>query len=454
MILLFAGLTLAQDAPAAPSGTLEAAYQKEYAYLLAEKQELAGRVAEVERDSAERIAAADEELADLQAKLVATGRRADRAEDDFDALEREASTMDDAEALLDTTLRQAAETLEMPAPDDPAVALPSVFDAAAGQVEGAAFTGWRDGEFFLPGGEQVSGRVYALGQIGAWGASPAASGALAPAGEGRMQLRQEFGRATAAALSGAVAPKSLELQLFEAERGAEEAEKQGGLGELLNEAGTMGQVLFGLGVLSATLVVVRGITLLFARRGGQPLVDAVNRHVRAGRSDLAHGLLARRGGPLARVLRAILGAGDRPPEELARVVDEAILLETPGVDRFASALVVITAGSPLLGLLGTVTGMIATFDVITEHGTGNPKLMSAGIAEALVCTALGLAVAIPTLLAGNVLASVADSIKNTIERASLAMVNALDQAARLLDEESRVDAPPALRARSAGAADD
>jgi biopolymer transport protein ExbB len=120
------------------------------------------------------------------------------------------------------------------------------------------------------------------------------------------------------------------------------------------------------------------------------------------------------------------------------VIDEAILRETPVVDRFASALVVITAGAPLLGLLGTVTGMIATFDVITEHGTGNPKLMSAGIAEALVCTALGLSVAIPTLLVGNVLASIGGQVKTTLERGALATLNALDLRARMVasDEPS------------------
>ena len=78
------------------------------------------------------------------------------------------------------------------------------------------------------------------------------------------------------------------------------------------------------------------------------------------------------------------------------------------------------------------TIMIATFDVITEHGTGNPKLMSAGIAEALVCTALGLSVAIPTLLAGNVLASIGDSIKNTIDRGALALLNALEDRDRVV----------------------
>jgi biopolymer transport protein ExbB len=266
-----------------------------------------------------------------------------------------------------------------------------------------------------------------------------AQGSLAPAGEGRLQLRHSWGGATAALLAAGEVPRTLEVQLFEPERGAEEAEKVGGLRNLLKESGTMGQILFGLGLVSAALVVVRALTLAAARRGGQPLVDAVAAHCREGRIDAALALARSHRGPAARVLTEIVGNAQRSPEELDRVVDESILRETPIVDRFASALVVITAGSPLLGLLGTVTGMIATFNVITEHGTGNPKLMSAGIAEALICTAFGLAVAIPTLLAGNVLASVADGIKNVIERGALATLNALEEARNR--PHARSDAP-------------
>lgn len=443
MMLFLASLAFAEDV--APSSTLETAYQKEYAYLLAEKQELSARLAELKSESASKIAVADGRLTDLQTKLVSTTRAADRAEDSFDALEREASVMDDADALLSTTVSQAAETLELAAPENAAAALPGVFSAAAATVKSTQAIGWQAGSFFLPGGEQVTGKVYRMGQIAAWGASPAASGALAPAGEDRLQLRMEFGRATAAALESGNPPENLEIQLFEAERGAEEAEKKGGLKALLNEAGTMGQVLFGLGCVSGLLVFARLVGLLFARRGGQPLIDAVLVQVRDGRIDQARTLVSRRGGPLARVLGSILGSADRSKDELDRVVDEAILKETPGINRFASALVVITAGAPLLGLLGTVTGMIATFDVITEHGTGNPKLMSAGIAEALVCTALGLAVAIPTLLAGNVLASIGDSVKNTIERASLALLNGLDAA-----RSEAVEPPHELPFKAAG----
>jgi hypothetical protein len=76
----------------------------------------------------------------------------------------------------------------------------------------------------------------------------------------------------------------------------------------------------------------------------------------------------------------------------------------------------------LLGLLGTVTGMIATFDVLTVHGT-DPKAMSGGISEALVTTQLGLMVAIPTLLFGNLLSGWSDSIKSGMEKVALRITN-------------------------------
>ncbi len=422
MTLLVATLSWGE----APQSTLDLAYQKEYAYLVAERKELEERVAEVKRTGIQAIAEADADLAGRQAALVTATRVADRAEDTFDTLERESSGVSDAEALLSTTLFQGAESLALALPDDAALALPQLFDAAAVALGESRNTGWRDGVFFLPSGEQVTGRVYQFGQVAGWGMADAGRGALAPAGEGRLQLRESFGATTATALASNSVPSMLEIQLFEADRGAEEAEKKGGLGQLLSDAGTMGQVLFGLGLVSAGLVVIRAVSLLFARRGGQEVVDAAVDAIRDGDVPRALANLGRRGGPTARVVRSIVENAHRSPAELDRVVDESILKETPAIDRFASALTVITAGAPLLGLLGTVTGMIATFEVITEHGTGNPKLMSAGIAEALVCTALGLAVAIPTLLAGNVLASIADTVKNRIDRAALSTLNALE----------------------------
>lgn len=84
------------------------------------------------------------------------------------------------------------------------------------------------------------------------------------------------------------------------------------------------------------------------------------------------------------------------------------------VSTYGPVLMGIAAVAPLLGLLGTVTGMIATFDVITEVGTGNPKMLSGGISEALVTTEFGLIVAIPCLLLGNWLNSWAKRISKDL----------------------------------------
>ena len=84
-------------------------------------------------------------------------------------------------------------------------------------------------------------------------------------------------------------------------------------------------------------------------------------------------------------------------------------------DRLGSLVGVIAAIAPLLGLLGTVTGMIATFDIITTVGTGDPSVLSGGISEALVTTMLGLIVAIPTLFFGQIITGWADNIKSTLE---------------------------------------
>jgi biopolymer transport protein ExbB len=105
------------------------------------------------------------------------------------------------------------------------------------------------------------------------------------------------------------------------------------------------------------------------------------------------------------------------------IVYEAILQESGPLDRFGPAILVIASIAPLLGLLGTVTGMIETFDMITEFGTGDPKLLSDGIAIALVTTKLGLIVAIPVLLLGSLLSAWARNIKRGMEHSALRIIN-------------------------------
>ncbi|MEM6730948.1 MAG: MotA/TolQ/ExbB proton channel family protein [Myxococcota bacterium] len=116
-------------------------------------------------------------------------------------------------------------------------------------------------------------------------------------------------------------------------------------------------------------------------------------------------------------------------ESLAKVEEratEALLKLRPHLTRRMSVLGVTAAVAPLLGLLGTVTGMITTFSAITTHGTGDPRLLSDGISEALVTTQLGLAVAIPALLLHTGLQRWAASLFSKIEDACLALLHHLE----------------------------
>jgi biopolymer transport protein ExbB len=205
--------------------------------------------------------------------------------------------------------------------------------------------------------------------------------------------------------------------------------------DTLDAGGPVGYVILALGFIAAGLTAARTLTLGLARRGAA-LGDAVSTAVLAGDLGAAQAAVATAAGPTARVLRELLagaaraGSGDR--DALQDLAAESILRVQPPIVRFGAAILVIAAVAPLLGLLGTVTGMISTFDIITEYGTGDPKMLSGGISEALVTTEFGLIVAIPCVLLGNLTRSWADGVLGQIEQAALQVINAL---ALLADED-------------------
>ncbi|MEG0010493.1 MAG: MotA/TolQ/ExbB proton channel family protein [Aeromonas sp.] len=119
-------------------------------------------------------------------------------------------------------------------------------------------------------------------------------------------------------------------------------------------------------------------------------------------------------------LGRVLTVADQHPElsmeTLELRLDEAILQETPRLERGIGMVKVIAAIAPMLGLLGTVTGMIGTFQAITQFGTGDPKIMAGGISMALITTVQGLVAAIPLILAHSLLQSRFTELSNVLEQ--------------------------------------
>ena len=129
--------------------------------------------------------------------------------------------------------------------------------------------------------------------------------------------------------------------------------------------------------------------------------------------------------PLGRVMLAFKGQSV-PQDEDAEVVElrisEAVLKELPPIQRIQPFLKLVVAAGPLLGLVGTVIGMIETFQTITESGSGDPKLMAAGIGRAMIATVLGLGVAIPLLFMNSALASRSKRLVQILDQQSTGLL--------------------------------
>jgi len=135
--------------------------------------------------------------------------------------------------------------------------------------------------------------------------------------------------------------------------------------------------------------------------------------------------------PLGHILLVYEKNPDVDTETLGLKLDEAILKEMPKIQRGLGAIALLAAVSPLLGLLGTVTGIIETFQSITLFGTGDPRVMSGGISQALVTTVMGLLVAIPLLLFHSFLSSKSNTLIQILDEKSTAFVALLAEMNRI-----------------------
>jgi biopolymer transport protein ExbB len=127
--------------------------------------------------------------------------------------------------------------------------------------------------------------------------------------------------------------------------------------------------------------------------------------------------------PVLKVIGAVAANRNKDRELAEKDVKEVLLHEVPRLERHLTTLSVLAAAAPLLGLLGTVSGLIAMFQVITQHGVNDPKLLAGGIGEALIATETGLLIAIPTLLGHNFLANRVDRIVQDMEFYALKALN-------------------------------
>jgi biopolymer transport protein ExbB len=177
--------------------------------------------------------------------------------------------------------------------------------------------------------------------------------------------------------------------------------------ERVQQGGPVGAVIIILGALAALIGLWRwGVILVTSRK------VAAQRKT----SDVD------RGNPLGRILAVYQESRDSGTETLELKLDEAVLRESSKIEQFLWLVKTVSVIAPLLGLLGTVTGMIQTFQAITLFGAGDPKMMAGGISEALVTTMLGLMTAIPLVLLHATLSNSTRRISDVLEEQSAGLV--------------------------------
>lgn len=180
-----------------------------------------------------------------------------------------------------------------------------------------------------------------------------------------------------------------------------------------------------IGIIAGLLALERFLVLLWESRKTESLSAAITPAIQQAKWEEALNLCARSKTILAKVLQTGITHRTEPIEVIESVLDETIQGSLKPLDRNMSSLQIIAVVAPLLGLLGTVTGMIATFQMITIYGSGDPRLMSGGISEALVTTEYGLMIAIPVILAHGYFQSRNNRIINTLQEKSMTLVNAV-----------------------------
>lgn len=198
--------------------------------------------------------------------------------------------------------------------------------------------------------------------------------------------------------------------------------------EIVKAGGIMMGPIILASIIAAAIFLERVWTLQSRRVLPTELTEKVWRWVEQRQIQDKHIAALQQNSPLGKILAAGLANRHRDRAIIKEAIEDTGRHVVHELDRFIGALGTIASLSPLMGLLGTVFGMIRTFNAITTEGIGNPAVLAGGIAEALITTAAGLTVAIPALIGYKFLRGKVDRLVVQMEKESIKLVQAMEGA--------------------------
>jgi biopolymer transport protein ExbB len=408
--------TLATDAGAATG--LEASFEAEEQLLRAERDALRDELSRVKREAEREAAALEREVEALEQQRAQWTARAALAQSQLAAADPGERTAGVGTGeRLDKLVARLAETLRAYRIEwQPALTTEESVQSALLALDGGLGQLHRvyaaPGHFFDAQGTRHDGTVLRYGAVAAIGAANTAGGALTaldtqgnlrlavPASDGARALSGDgAGMAVVVPFDPAAPPVAVP---------AEEAIKpkpRATLREQFEAAGPLRWPLAGLAGVSLLLIVWRALALLMAKPASERSYARILAAATAGDWAGAERAAAQESRSAHRLVCAASQHCALSRPVLEEALAGCVMAEEAALSRGLPLLKVSANAGPLLGLLGTVTGMIATFEVLTIQGAADPSKLSGGIAEALITTEMGLFIAIPALLAHSALSS-------------------------------------------------
>ncbi|MFA5499808.1 MAG: MotA/TolQ/ExbB proton channel family protein [Candidatus Omnitrophota bacterium] len=199
--------------------------------------------------------------------------------------------------------------------------------------------------------------------------------------------------------------------------------------DMIQKGGPVMYLIIILSIIAFGVVIERIYNFNRARVDAQKFMDDILKHLKRNKIIEAIEMCNQTPGPIAHIIKAGILKHDRSKAEIKEAIDEAAQLEIPRLEKHLPIIATIAHIAPLLGLLGTVSGMIKAFQIIQLKALTmtpvNPGDLSGGIWEALLATLAGLAVAIPTYVAYNYLVNQVDNLVYEMERSATDLVNLL-----------------------------
>lgn len=429
LFVISASVQAEDGKPAIQADELSTAYQREILFLSTYKKELAKKLESVHGKLGTKLRDGQKELDSLEKQWLSLQTSNELLLQKLNDVERDYEGRKENEDLLQTTLKQAGNPEGVEESTDskeekPMLAqMEGIFSGALKELNASGQISSQEGHFYQMNGEQDKGTLYQMGDIARFVEKNGKIAVLYPSGNGNFKVWKWLG-SEAKSIQNNQIPKNLQAFVYESAEKEFVPEKEKTLEEVIEAGGLVGYIIIALGFFALAITFIRLYLLRRADSRNDKLLEEVIQKINNNEVEEAQHLLLQESNAVSRILSKTLSFLKAEPQKVEDAILEAILKESQMIDRFGVVILVIASVAPLLGLLGTVTGMIATFDVITLYGTANPKLLSGGISEALVTTMLGLIVAIPGLLIGSFLNTKTDKIKIDMEKWALATCNA------------------------------